>query len=180
MRRALDDTRRFERGLAPSVSWRFLLDAPDDRRVESRGAETRLACCADRHQVPFTMTPVRVLVIEDDADARQGLVLLLEARGCTVLAACDGSEGLRLARSMPAEVITLDLQMPVMDGWGFRLLQQRDPALADIPVIVVSGCETRGDIDATAFFTKPCDFEELLAAVAAHGRRYREEHRAQA
>src|SRR5512144_2951122 len=96
-----------------------------------------------RDQVRPTMTPVRVLVIEDDADARQGLVLLLEARGCMVLAACDGSEGLRLARTMPAEVITLDLEMPVMDGWSFRLLQQRDAALSDIPVIVVSACGAR-------------------------------------
>ena len=125
------------------------------------------------------MTPVRVLVIEDDADARQGLVLLLEGKGC-IVAACDGSEGLRLARVDPPEVITLDLEMPVMDGWSFRLLQQRDPALSDIPVIVVSACGARGDIDATAFFTKPCDFEQLVTAVGSHGRRYREEHRAQA
>lgn len=126
------------------------------------------------------MTPVRVLVVEDDADARQGLVLLLEGKGCTVAAARDGAEGLRLAVVDPPEVITLDLEMPVMDGWSFRLLQRRDPALCDIPVIVVSACGRRGDIDATAFFTKPCDFEELVAAVAAHGRRYREEHPAQA
>lgn len=127
------------------------------------------------------MAPVRVLVVDDDADARQGLVLLLEGTGCIVAAACDGAEGLRLALVDPPEVITLDLEMPVMDGWSFRLLQQRDPGLADIPVIVVSGaCGARNGIDATAFFTKPCDFQELVAAVAAHGRRYREAHRAQA
>lgn len=126
------------------------------------------------------MTPVRVLVVDDDADARQGLALLLEGKGCVVIAACDGAEGLRLARVDPPEVITLDLEMPVMDGWSFRLLQQRDPALSAIPVIVVTACGARGDIDAAAFFPKPCAFEELVATVAEHGRRYREEHRSQA
>ena len=127
------------------------------------------------------MTPVRVLVVEDDADARQGLVLLLEGKGCIVAAACDGAEGLRLALVDPPEVITLDLEMPVMDGWSFRLHQQRDPALAHIPVIVVSGaCGARDGIDATAFFTKPCDVEELVTTVAEHGRRYRKQHRARA
>jgi CheY-like chemotaxis protein len=124
--------------------------------------------------------PVRVLVIEDDADAREGLVLLLEGKGCIVVAACDGAEGLRLARVAPPEVITLDLEMPVMDGLNFRLLQQRDDGLSDIPVIVVSACGARGDIEAAMFFPKPCDCAELVTAVTAHGRRYREEHPAQA
>jgi DNA-binding response OmpR family regulator len=62
---------------------------------------------------------------------------------------------------------------------SIRLLQQRDPVLADIPVIVVTACGARGDIDATAFFPKPCDFEEIVTTVAAHGRRYREGHATQ-
>ena len=123
------------------------------------------------------MPPFRVLVVEDDPDMREGLVILLEGKGCVVLAACDGSEGLRLARSKPPDVITLDLEMPVMDGWTFRRLQQGDSALADILVIVLSGCGARGVIDATAFFSKPCDFEALATSVAKHGREYREEHR---
>jgi CheY-like chemotaxis protein len=116
-------------------------------------------------------------VVEDDAAVREGIVLLLERRGYLVIAACDGSEGLRLARSNSPEVITLDLEMPVMDGWSFRRLQQGDPALADIPVIVVTACGAKSDIDAAAFFSKPCDFEALATSVAKHGRRYREEHR---
>jgi CheY-like chemotaxis protein len=126
------------------------------------------------------VAPLRVLVIEDDADAREGLVVLLEGKGCIVVAACDGADGLRHARAALPEVITLDLEMPGMDGWSFRLQQQGDPALSDIPVIVVSACGTRGDIDAAAFFPKPCDFEELVTSVAEHGHRYREGHRAQA
>ena len=120
------------------------------------------------------MLPIRVLVIEDDPDIREALVQLLEIENCNVAAACHGEEGLRLARSHRPDVITLDLMMPVMDGWRFRMLQKRDAAIADIPVIVVSACGTATDIDAAAFVPKPCNLDELVATVTVHGHRYRE------
>ncbi len=124
------------------------------------------------------MPPVRVLVIDDEPDAREGLVHLLGGKGFIVASACDGAEGLRFARVSPPDVITLDLEMPVLDGWTFRLHQQRDPRLVEIPVIVVSACGARGniDIDAAAVFEKPFDVDALVTAVVEHGRRYCARH----
>jgi len=122
----------------------------------------------------------RILFVEDDPDIRDTFVQLLEIENCTVAAACHGEEGLGLAREHRPDVITLDLMMPVMDGWTFRLLQKSDAALADIPVIVVSACGTDIDIDAAAFVPKPCDLDDLVATVTQHGCRYQEEYGAQA
>jgi CheY-like chemotaxis protein len=66
-------------------------------------------------------------------------------------------------------VILLDLMMPVMDGWQFRTEQLRDPALAAIPVILISADgtvrEKAAALSAAAFLRKPIDVEQLLALV---------------
>jgi CheY-like chemotaxis protein len=64
-------------------------------------------------------------------------------------------------------VILLDLRMPVMDGWTFRREQRRDPGIADIPVVVLSGAEAEqvSDLDAAAAFYKPVSFTEIIAVV---------------
>jgi CheY-like chemotaxis protein len=66
-------------------------------------------------------------------------------------------------------VILLDLFMPVMDGWAFREAQRRDPALASIPVIVVSAdrgrAETARRIGAAGAVEKPISFDRLLRQV---------------
>ncbi len=124
------------------------------------------------------MSPLRVLVVEDDPDIRDALVLVLEGEHYDVAAARDGAEGLRLAHQHHPDVITLDLMMPVMDGWSFRKIQQHDPALSEIPVVVVTAFAARDQIDAAAFVRKPCDCDELVGVVSEHGRRYRDEHRA--
>src|SRR5687768_8139795 len=86
-----------------------------------------------------------ILVVEDEPAAREGLAFLLEAVGHCVSRAANGREALDLLRSGPLpDVILLDLFMPVMDGADFRREQQRDPALAAVPVVLVSGA---GDLD---------------------------------
>jgi CheY-like chemotaxis protein len=57
--------------------------------------------------------------------------------------------------------------MPVMSGWEFREHQRRDPALAPIPVVVVSGAEASG-LGAAGHLRKPFQAEELVAAVRVH------------
>jgi len=65
------------------------------------------------------------------------------------------------------EVILLDLMMPVMDGWEFRRKQQADPAVSDVPVIILSALDPSraADVDAEAFLKKPLDFDRLLELV---------------
>ena len=115
-----------------------------------------------------------VLVVEDDSDIRFGLSVVLEDEGHRVLTAADGREALDRLRSnsVPPCLILLDLMMPGMDGWQFRAEQQRDPALASIPVIILSAA---GDLaartaalGAAAVLQKPINVTEMLALVQRH------------
>ena len=86
--------------------------------------------------------PIRVLVIDDSAYNRQTITAMLEgAPGIQVVGrAGDGEEGLKLAFQLQPDVITLDLEMPKMDGFTFlRILMARQPT----PVIVISGYATQ-------------------------------------
>ena len=89
----------------------------------------------------------RVLIVEDHDDTREMLVAWLESVGFEVSSAADGREGLAAARTATPDVILLDLMMPVMSGLEFRVEQQVDPAIAHIPIIVVSA---HADADWTA------------------------------
>ncbi|HKI31392.1 MAG TPA: response regulator [Gemmataceae bacterium] len=82
--------------------------------------------------------PKQILIVDDDAQAREGLALVMEAAGHAVRTAANGLEALQQLRTSRADVILLDLAMPTMDGWTFRIQQLGDPALADIPVMVLS------------------------------------------
>ena len=79
-----------------------------------------------------------VLVVEDDFAIRETLRELLEDEGYDVSWASNGQEALHVLSRRAPRVILLDLMMPVMDGWEFRHAQRQDPALASIPVVVIS------------------------------------------
>jgi CheY-like chemotaxis protein len=81
-----------------------------------------------------------VLVVDDEDDARQLVRRMLHAakRGYRVITAADGQEALAQAREQRPDVILLDLTMPGMDGWRFLEAHRSDPALKEIPVVVVS------------------------------------------
>src|SRR5512147_1632573 len=99
-----------------------------------------------------------VLIVEDDADLREMMAQLLSLEGFQTATVANGREALEyLHRSDSPEVILLDLMMPVMDGWEFRRHQQADPALARVPVIVLSALDQNrtADVDAAAFLKKP-------------------------
>jgi CheY-like chemotaxis protein len=112
-----------------------------------------------------------VLIVEDDAATRAALLLLLQAEGHAT-AAADGREALAYLRSAkpPPCLVLLDLMMPVMDGWQFLTERHREPALADIPVVVFTAA---GSLDAAALralgaadvLHKPADPDALLAVV---------------
>jgi signal transduction histidine kinase len=114
------------------------------------------------------MSSKSILVVEDDFDIRETLSALLEDRGYTVSTCANGLEALAHLRSARhTDVILLDLMMPVMDGWQFRVAQKRDPALAQIPVLAISanGTPKAAAIDADAYLQKPIDIDALLSAI---------------
>jgi CheY-like chemotaxis protein len=111
-----------------------------------------------------------ILVVEDDAATRDALVLILSDRGFTVLGAANGQEALGVLRGATRpDLILLDLMMPIMDGWQFRREQGRDPALAAIPVVVLSADgnvqQKAASLRAADYLQKPVDVEHLLEVV---------------
>jgi len=107
-----------------------------------------------------------ILIVEDDLDIREALAEALGFEGYDVFLAENGQEALDVLREGPLpHVILLDLLMPVMSGWQFRQEQLADPALADIPVIVVSA-SAPGDAQPDRYLPKPFSIDELLSAVA--------------
>ena len=115
-----------------------------------------------------------VLIVDDDHDVREALREVLQDHGYDVLEAGNGHDALELLRgeSHPPCVILLDIMMPVMDGWQFREAQRSDPALANIPVVVLSAQShlQRGPegVGASAFLKKPVQLPPLLATVARY------------
>jgi signal transduction histidine kinase len=109
-----------------------------------------------------------VLIVEDDHDIRTSLADFLTLEGFEVSTASDGQAALtRLRRGEPPDVVLLDLMMPVMDGWQFRLEQKRDPLLSQVPVIALSanGSPQARAVDAAAFIAKPLDVSVLLSTI---------------
>ncbi len=88
------------------------------------------------------MTGGPVLIVDDDPDIREILTMTLEAHGYDVVAATDGADALAKLRGAASPrpcLILLDLMMPGMNGIQFHAEQMHDPALAEIPVVVLSG-----------------------------------------
>ena len=111
-----------------------------------------------------------VLVIDDDRDTRETVRDLLEDEGLSVALAANGKDALAWLRANEApSVILLDLSMPLMDGPEFRRIQLSDPALASIPVVVVSAAgelpEKLVQMHADGHLAKPVGLEQMLAEV---------------
>jgi CheY-like chemotaxis protein len=112
-----------------------------------------------------------ILVVDDDPDVRDAIVELLEEVGYAVDAASDGLTALaRLRAPAPPSLVLLDLMMPVMDGFEFRVQQLQDPRIAAIPVIVFSSGGDLGEkvarLRVDGCLTKPVDPEALLHCLA--------------
>jgi CheY-like chemotaxis protein len=112
-----------------------------------------------------------ILVVDDDTDLRETVADALVEEGYEVATAPNGAEALRLLRAgARPNVILLDLMMPVLDGWGFRAEQLRDPSIASIPVIVFTAYavsdEAAEKLKADRMLRKPILLRDLFATVA--------------
>lgn len=116
----------------------------------------------------MTAPPSTVLVVDDDPSLQRLVTRFLALEGFLTVVAGNGEEALRYLRGGGwANVILLDLRMPVMDGWTFRREQRADPRIAAIPVVVLSGLESdrMADLEAEAVFHKPVSFPEMVDAL---------------
>ena len=111
----------------------------------------------------------RILVVDDDIDARNALADVLEDEGYTVVCARNGKEALEHLRSLPRpSLIILDLLMPEMDGWQFRSEQKRDAAISAIPVVALTALQQTQEFECDALLHKPADLKRLLATVSRY------------
>ncbi len=110
-----------------------------------------------------------MLVVDDDPDILEALSEILEAEGYNVMRARNGQEALTCLAATPPALILLDLMMPVMDGWEFAQRMRQQPAVAQIPIIVLSADRNVGakarDIGAVGHLPKPFELNDLLEMV---------------
>lgn len=112
-----------------------------------------------------------ILVVDDDADIRETVQVILELEGYQVVTAADGAEALARLRSGDAlpSLILLDLMMPGMNGLQFCEERRGDPILARVPVVVVTGAgavvreKTRELVE--GILVKPVQMSDLLSMV---------------
>jgi signal transduction histidine kinase/CheY-like chemotaxis protein len=136
------------------------------RLPASAEAQARSSTGSDGRRSP---TAESVLVIDDDATARELISDHLKAEGFSVATAAGGVEGLKLAKDLRPTAITLDVMMPDLDGWSVLAALRQDPELADIPVIMITIVDEhrRGiALGAAGYLTKPIDHERLHRLVS--------------
>ncbi len=112
------------------------------------------------------------LVVEHDLKSAELIRLQLEAEGFEVLHANSGESALALAVQQPLSLITLEIMLPDMDGWDFLARVKRTPALARIPVVIISIVADRNKgfaLGAAAVLEKPASRQELLDSLVELG-----------
>lgn len=112
-----------------------------------------------------------VLVIDDEPVACEMITRMLAREGVHCRAALDGESGLQLARELAPDLVLLDVLMPRMDGWTVLSRLKADPALASIPVVMVSiaGDQAMGSaLGASGSLAKPLDRERLVRLLERH------------
>ena len=116
----------------------------------------------------------RILVVEDHEDNRQILRDLLGSAGFEMLEAGDGESALRMAAAEQPDLILMDVQLPILDGYEATRRLKSDPRLKAIPIIVVtsyalSGEEVRArNAGCDAYVAKPYSPRQLLAKIRTY------------
>jgi two-component system cell cycle response regulator DivK len=113
----------------------------------------------------------RILMIEDTEDNRQILRDLFASTDYELIEAKDGAEGVAIAKSQQPDLILMDIQLPVLDGYEATRRIKADPALCHVPIIAVTSYALSGDeakareAGCDAYVAKPFSPRVLLAKV---------------
>ena len=113
----------------------------------------------------------RVLVVEDNDNNLYLMRFILGKLGVEVLEARDGAAGVRLAEQQRPDLILMDIQLPVLDGYEATRRIREDPELASVPVIAVTSYAMVGDREralqagCTAYVEKPIQPEQFIAEI---------------
>jgi two-component system, cell cycle response regulator DivK len=113
----------------------------------------------------------RILVVEDHEDNRQILRDLLGSAGYEMIEAGNGEAGVAAAAAEHPDLILMDIQLPILDGYEATRQIRANPALTDIPIIVVTSYALSGDEEkaraagCNAYVAKPYSPRQLLARI---------------
>lgn len=135
------------------------------------GAPVQSAASA-RARSPVLSDNALILVVDDDRTVREVVRRHLEREGFTVALADGGRDGLRLARELNPAAITLDVQMPDLDGWTVLAAIKGDPTLAHIPVVLMTILDDKNrgfSLGATDYLVKPVERETLIRVLRQAG-----------
>lgn len=112
---------------------------------------------------------MRVLVVDDDAELREVVAMILRAEGHEVVEAANGAEALSALDRHRIDVIVLDMLMPVMDGWQFAAAYKDRTGAMKAPIIALTAAADAAkrahEIEADALVEKPFELAALLEAV---------------
>ena len=151
---------------APGEGSTFTVRLPTEAAPPLSVAETSLAAASPAASQGCRGT---VLVIDDDATARELIATYLAGEGFAVETASSGVHGLKRARELRPAAIILDILMPDIDGWTVLAALKGEPELADIPVVIVTIVDEqrRGiALGAAGYLTKPIDRDRLVAILS--------------
>ena len=110
-----------------------------------------------------------VMVVEDFDDARWMLRKFLESGGCRVVEAANGRDAIEVARREHPDLVLMDLNMPVLDGFSATLRFRADERLSALPIVAVTAYDTlesraaAQSVGCDAYLPKPVDFAQLTA-----------------
>ena len=116
---------------------------------------------------------MRILLVEDHEEIWDFLSRRLRRRGFDVVLATDGQQGVDKARTDAPDVILLDMNLPIVDGWTAASMIKADPASSKIPIIALTAHAMSGDREKAIaagcndYHPKPVDFSRLLVQIDA-------------